>query len=65
MTPTTPPFPVGASPRTRPPPRIFTGGVPGLREGAAMRVVGQILLVAVGSALGGLTRWGVGLAAGR
>ena len=30
-----------------------------------MRVVGQILLVAVGSALGGLTRWGVGLAAGR
>jgi fluoride exporter len=30
-----------------------------------VRVLGQIGLVALGSALGGLARWGVGLAAGR
>ncbi len=30
-----------------------------------MNVVTNIILVAVGSALGGLTRWGVGLALGR
>ncbi len=30
-----------------------------------MRVLTQVLLVALGSSLGGLARWGVGLAAGR
>src|ERR1035438_832475 len=41
------------------------GGITVSEEDAAVRVFVQILLVALGSALGGLTRWGVSLTAGR
>ena len=61
MTPTTPPPPVGAVAGNQAPAgnRLRRGLIPG--EGAAVRVFAQIVLVAVGSALGGLTRWGVSL----